>query len=104
MRVTLPGTKLFQVWLTRDCLFSSNQRSLVGHSYAHKKQVEKKEERTAHESGSSDSSEAYASWNVQAYHSSLPRAGTWREGVAAPPCAGIYDRVNPDFFSFIGLG
>src|SRR6266851_657689 len=100
MRVTLPGTKLFQVWLTRDCLFSSNQRSLVGHSYAHKKQVEKKEERTAHESGSSGSSEVYASWNVQAYHSS---AGTWREGMAASPRLSIYARVNPDSFPVSGV-
>src|SRR5712692_1316624 len=100
MRVTLPGTKLSRVWLTRDGLFSSNQRSLGGHCYINKKQVDKKEERTAHESGSSDSPEVYASWNVQAYHSSLYSAGMWREGMTTAPCAGIYDRINPDSFPF----
>src|SRR5215469_3937858 len=103
MRVKPSGTKVREVWLTRDRLFSSNQRSLVGHSYTRKKQVDRKEERTAHESGSSDSPEVDASWDVQAHYSGPCSVGTWREGVAASPCAAIYDRVNPDSFPFSGV-
>src|ERR1700738_3326882 len=99
MRVTLPGTKLTGL-PTRERLTSLNQRSLVGHSHARNNWIEKKEERTAHESGSPVSPEDYAFWNAQAYHSNLSSGETRRESMAAPPCAGIYDRVNPDSFPF----